>query len=67
MGLSVRRYALKLELHNYQADQCVDEEKAFYKEESLADEYEDAVKSVQRWTRGEKDSATFIEVAEKPS
>ncbi|KEQ67354.1 uncharacterized protein M437DRAFT_80004 [Aureobasidium melanogenum CBS 110374] len=67
MGLSVRRYALKLELHNHQADQCVDEEKAFYKEESLADEYEDAVKNVQRWTRGEKDSATFIEVAEKPS
>ncbi|KAG9585285.1 hypothetical protein KCU86_g23089, partial [Aureobasidium melanogenum] len=59
MGLSVRRYALKLELHNYQTVQCVDEEKAFYKEESLADEYEDAVKSVQQWARGEKDSTAF--------
>ncbi|KAH0256434.1 hypothetical protein KCU71_g21908, partial [Aureobasidium melanogenum] len=67
MGLSVRRYALKLELHNYQTVQCVDEEKAFYKEESLADEYEDAVKSVQQWARGEKDSTAFIEVAERPS
>lgn len=66
MGLSVRRYALKLELLNYQAAQCMDEEKAFYKEESLADEYQDAVKSVQQWSRGEKDR-TFIEVAEKPS
>ncbi|KAK6007287.1 hypothetical protein QM012_006295 [Aureobasidium pullulans] len=67
MGLSVRRYALKLELNNYQTVQCVDEEKAFYKEQSLADEYQDAVKSVQQWARGEKDSTTFIEVAEKPS
>ncbi|KAG9632533.1 hypothetical protein KCU95_g2713, partial [Aureobasidium melanogenum] len=67
MGLSVRRYALKLELHNYQTAQCVDEEKAFYKEESLADGYEEAVKSVQQWAWGEKDSTTFIEVAEKPS
>lgn len=67
MGLSVRRYALKLELHNYQMVQYVDEEKAFYKEESLADGYQDAVKSVQQWSRGEKDSTTFIEVAEKAS
>ncbi|KAG9824868.1 hypothetical protein KCU98_g17204, partial [Aureobasidium melanogenum] len=67
MGLSVRRYALKLELHNYQTAQCVDEEKAFYKEESLANGYEEAVKSVQQWAWGEKDSTTFIEVAEKPS
>lgn len=67
MGLSVRRYALKLELHNYQAVQSVDEEKAFYKEDSLADEYQDAVKSAQQRARGEKDNTTFIEVAERPS
>lgn len=70
MGLSVRRYAVRLELQSYTAassNQHIDEEKAFYEEDSLADEYQDAVTVVQKWTCREKDSTTFIEVAEKPS
>ncbi|KAI5209601.1 hypothetical protein E4T39_00768 [Aureobasidium subglaciale] len=68
MGLSVRRYALRLEPQSYnsvQGDGNVDEEKAFYYEKSPVDEYRDAVKVAQNWT--EKDNTTFIEVAEKPS
>ena len=52
-GLSVRRYAVKLELQNgilTRDNQHMDEEKAFYEEESLADGYHDAVRVMQQWT-----------------
>lgn len=70
MGLSVRRYALRLELQNYntiQRDERLDEEKAFYEDENFADEYQLPVQSVQQSILREKDSITVIEVAEKPS
>lgn len=51
LGLGIRRYALKLELAEYRSAP-VDEEKQaiFYREDSIADEYHDAVKAVQKWT-----------------
>jgi hypothetical protein len=58
MGLSVRRYALRLELQNYNAIQPEDE--------GFTDQYQDSVKFVQQSTR-EKDNITVIEVAGKPS
>lgn len=70
LGLSVRRYAVKLEMQNcalMQGNARMDEEKAFYEEESLADGYQDAVKAVQQWTWREKDSTIFVTEAEKPS
>jgi hypothetical protein len=69
MGLSVRRYALRLELQNYNAIQpheCFDEEKASYEDEGFTDQYQDSAKFVQQSTR-EKDNITVIEVAGKPS
>jgi hypothetical protein len=70
MGLSVRRYALRLELQNYntiQCHECLDEEKGFYEDECFADEYRDSIRVVQQSTFREKDSITVIEVSEKPS
>ncbi|KEQ77529.1 hypothetical protein M436DRAFT_37083 [Aureobasidium namibiae CBS 147.97] len=70
MGLSVRRYALRLELQNYnsiQRNERLDEEKALYKDEGYADEYQDHVHIVQQLKPSEKDSVTVIEIAEKHS
>lgn len=70
MGLSVRRYALRLELQNYNTEQCnepMDEEKRFYEDERFADDYQSPVEPVQQWKYLEKDSLTVIEVAEKSS
>lgn len=70
LGLSIRRYAVKLEMHNsnlIHGDERVDVEKAFYEEESLADGYQDAVKAVSQWTWRENDVAVFVENAERPS
>lgn len=70
MGLSVRRYALRLELQNYntiQRNERLDEEKALYKDEGYADEYQDPVHIVQQLKPSEKDSVTVIEIAEKHS
>jgi hypothetical protein len=70
MGLSVRRYALRLELQNYntiQPHECLDEEKASYEDEAFTDQYQDSVKLGQQSTFQEKDNITVIEVAEKPS
>jgi hypothetical protein len=70
MGLSVRRYALRLELQNYTTEQCnerMDEEKRFHEDERFADDYQSPVEPVQQWACFEKDSTTIIEVAEKPS
>jgi hypothetical protein len=46
MGLSVRRYALRLELQNYnttQRNELVDQEKGFYDDERSADDYQEPV------------------------
>jgi hypothetical protein len=66
MGLSVRRYALRLELLNYNTEQRnehMDEEKRFYEDERSAS----PVEPVRQRTCFEKDNTTVIEVAEKPS
>jgi len=70
MGLSVRRYALRLELQNYNTpvgNESIDQEKGFYQDESFANLHQISVEPVQQWTCREKDSTTVIEVAEKPS
>ncbi|KAI4803557.1 hypothetical protein E4T44_11153 [Aureobasidium sp. EXF-8845] len=70
MGLSVRRYALRLELQNYntiQPHECLDEEKASYEHEAFTDQYQDSVRLGQQSISQEKDTITLIEVAEKPS
>jgi hypothetical protein len=70
MGLSVRRYALRLELQNYntiQRNELMDQEKGFYDDdECSANDYQEPV-IVQQPMFREKDSISVIEVAEKPS
>lgn len=53
LGFYIRRYAVKLEIRQRVAqntDYTPDLEKAFYEEDSLADGYQDAVKTVSEWT-----------------
>jgi hypothetical protein len=62
MGLSVRRYALRLELQNYnttQRNELVDQEKGFYDDERSADDYQEPV-IVQQSISREKDSITVL-------
>jgi len=70
IGLSVRRYALRLELQNYNTirpHECLDEEKAFYEDEAITDQYHDSVNLIQQSTFQDKDNITVIEIAEKLS
>jgi hypothetical protein len=70
IGLSVRRYALRLELQNYNTikpHECLDEEKASYEVEAFTDQYQDSVKLVQQSIFQEKDNTIVIEIAEKLS
>jgi hypothetical protein len=62
MGLSVRRYALRLELQNYntiQRNELVDQEKGFYDDERSADDYQEPVIAQQSISR-EKDSIIVL-------
>lgn len=54
LGLYIRLYAVKLEIKGcvtQGGDSLRDLEKAFYEEDSLADEYRDAIRAVSTWTR----------------
>jgi len=45
----------------------LDEEKAFYEDEAITDQYHDSVNLVHQSTFQEKDNITVIEIAEKLS
>lgn len=64
LGLYIRRYAVKLEINGRASqggDSIRDLEKAFYEEDSLADEYRDAVRAVSTWTRSGNEKQPVIE------
>lgn len=68
LGLYIRRYAVRMDLKHrlsQSVDSTFDVEKAFYEEDSLADDYQDALKSVQGWTWNGSEKEPIIEFVEK--